>query len=64
MAVKRIRPALDVEAYCEAAARLSVLALALADTVKEVDINPVKLLPEGCLGLDALIVCHPGPVRR
>jgi len=58
----RGRPALDVEAYCEAAARLSVLALALADAVKEIDINPVKLLPEGCLGLDALIVCHQDPV--
>lgn len=48
-------PPVDVLAFCEAAAILSVIAIGFADLVKEVDINPVKVLERGCLGLDALI---------
>lgn len=48
-------PPVDVPAFCEAAAILSVIAIEFADLVKEVDINPVKVLERGCLGLDALI---------
>ena len=49
-------PKVDVNSYCEAAARLSEIALILADTVSEVDINPIKLSVDGCVGLDALMV--------
>jgi acyl-CoA synthetase (NDP forming) len=52
----RGRPALSVERYCELAARLSVMALVLEDCLEEVDINPVRLGVEDCLGLDALVV--------
>ena len=52
----RGRRALDVEAFCESASRLSLLAVELADCIAEVDINPVHLMVEGCTGLDALIV--------
>jgi len=48
--------AADVNSYCEAAARLSEIALVLADTVIEVDINPIKLSADECVGLDALMV--------
>ena len=48
-------PPVDIPAFCEAAAILSVIAIEFADLVKDVDINPVKVLERGCLGLDALI---------
>jgi hypothetical protein len=41
------------------ASRLSVLAVELADCVAEVDINPVRLMVDDCVGLDALVV-RPG----
>jgi acyl-CoA synthetase (NDP forming) len=47
----------DIDSYCEMAARLSSLVYALRDVVREVDINPVKVGPWGALGLDALVVC-------
>ena len=47
--------AVDIQAYAEAAARLSVLALEFADLIAEIDINPVKVMASGCLGLDALL---------
>lgn len=48
--------AVDIQAYAEAAARLSVLALEFADLIAEIDINPVKVMNSGCLGLDALLL--------
>lgn len=47
---------LSIEHYCECAARLSIMAIALGDCVAEVDINPLRLTENGCLGLDALVV--------
>ena len=49
-------PPVDVPAYCEAAATLSVIAVKFADLITEVDINPVKVLEQGCVGLDALVI--------
>ena len=49
-------PALDIDAFCAMAARLSAVAVAFSDSVREVDINPVRVLQEGCIGLDALVV--------
>lgn len=46
----------DVDSYCEAAARLSEIAVAFSDTLVEVDINPIMLTADGCVGLDALMV--------
>ncbi len=48
--------AMQVEAYCDAAAKLSAVAVAFAQQIKEIDINPLKLTANGCVGLDALIV--------
>ena len=47
----------DIGAFCEMAARLSALVVALGDEIVEVDINPVKLGAWGVVGLDALVVC-------
>jgi len=52
----RGRPALAIDRFCEVASRLSVLAVALSDCIAEVDINPVRLLVDDCIGLDALVV--------
>ena len=52
----RGRPGLAIDQYCDMASRLSVLAVALADCISEVDINPVSLMVDDCIGLDALIV--------
>lgn len=52
----RGREALAVDAFCAMASRLSLLAIELADRVAEVDINPVRLMVDNCIGLDALVV--------
>ena len=35
---------------------MSAIALAFADNVVEIDINPIQLNTKGCIGLDALVV--------
>ncbi|NCF16659.1 MAG: hypothetical protein GWP63_00330 [Haliea sp.] len=55
----RGQPQLALERFCEMAARLSVMAVTLADHLVEVDINPVRLMEDDCVGLDALVVPHP-----
>ena len=52
-------PAVDINAFCEAAAILSAIAVEFTDLVTEVDINPIKVLEQGCLGLDALVIRRP-----
>ena len=52
----RGRPGLAIDQYCDMASHLSVLAVALANCIAEVDINPVRLMVDECIGLDALIV--------
>jgi hypothetical protein len=54
----RDRPAVDVAAFCEAAADFSVMAAALGDVLDEIDINPVLVHPDGCVAVDALVVGH------
>ena len=54
----RGRPAVDISSFCKAAAIVSVLALEFKDQIKEIDINPFKLLAQGCIGLDVLVVMH------
>ena len=50
------RPAADIEAYCVAAERFSIMAAALGDVVSEIDVNPVIVQSEGCIAVDALVV--------
>jgi len=48
-------PAGDIEAFCAAAARMSLLAWTLADVIGEIDVNPLLVQSEGCVALDALV---------
>ena len=52
----RDRPPVDVDAFCEAAERFSLMAAALGDAIDEIDINPVIVHPAGCVAVDALVV--------
>ena len=52
----RGRAAVDIDAFCRAASLLSVIAVELKDIVAEIDINPMMVRVDGCLGLDALMV--------
>ncbi len=52
----RGRRALDIESFCIAAARFSAMLDALGAQVAEIDVNPVKVLANGCLALDGLMV--------
>ncbi len=56
-------PPADMGALAEALSRLSVLAAALGDVVREIDVNPVIAGPEGCVAVDALVVGR-GAARR
>jgi acyl-CoA synthetase (NDP forming) len=49
-------PAADLDAVCEAIARISEFAADFADDVEEIDVNPLLARPDGAVALDALIV--------
>ena len=49
-------PAADLDAVCDAIARISEFAADHADAVEEIDVNPLLARPDGALALDALIV--------
>jgi len=48
-----------VGAYCDAAARFSALVADLGDQIREIDLNPVIVHPDGCAIVDALVVPRP-----
>lgn len=52
---QRGRPAADLDAFCDLAARFSVV-VAQFDNVEEIDLNPVIVHESGCTIVDALIV--------
>jgi len=55
----RGRPAADVNSLAACLYALSDFAQAHADVLAEVDLNPIKALPHGCVVVDALIVAGP-----
>ncbi len=57
---KRGRPPADIGALTTTLARFSTLAADLVGLIQEIDINPLRAGPRGCVALDALIV----PVAR
>lgn len=57
-------PPCDLDALCEAAARFSVLATTLGPELREIDINPLIVTPEGCIAVDALIVPTHAPADQ
>ena len=52
----RGRPPANIEAAALAIARFSVLAAELADSIAELDVNPLIAGPEGVLAVDALVI--------
>jgi hypothetical protein len=53
----RGRPAADKAALVEVLMKVQRLALDLAGSVSELDINPLVVGPAGAVALDALVVC-------
>ncbi len=49
-------PAANIDAFAEAAANFSVLAATLGPHLDSFDVNPVLVLPSGCVAVDALAV--------
>ena len=49
-------PAADLDAVCDAIARISEFAADFADKVGEIDVNPLLARQDGAIALDALIV--------
>jgi acetate---CoA ligase (ADP-forming) len=46
----------DLNSMSDAISNLSLFAAAHADAIESIEINPIRVLPVGCIGLDALIV--------
>jgi acyl-CoA synthetase (NDP forming) len=60
----RDRPAVDIDAFCVAAERFSIMAEALGDVLNEIDINPFIVHPDGCIAVDALVVGRKAPALQ
>ena len=52
----RNRPAVDIDAFCIAAEKFSIMAAALGEVLDEVDVNPVIVHADGCIAVDALMI--------
>lgn len=52
----RVSPAVDIEGFCDTAARFSAAVHALRDVVSEMDVNPVIVSETGAVAVDALTV--------
>jgi hypothetical protein len=52
---QRGEPPADIGAFCDAAAKFSVMVHAMRDTLKEADVNPIIVHEAGCTVVDALI---------
>ncbi len=50
--------AVDVKSYCKMASKFSLFAVAMRNHICEIDVNPIILGKDICLGLDALVVIH------
>jgi acyl-CoA synthetase (NDP forming) len=52
---RRGRPPMAVDAFCQAAARFSVMVASLGEQLMEVDVNPMIVHSSGCIAVDALV---------
>jgi hypothetical protein len=57
LAGARGRSPVDIAELADCIERLSWLAVDLKDRIRELDINPLRVLPKGARVVDALIVC-------
>jgi acyl-CoA synthetase (NDP forming) len=60
----RGKPPLDIDALCSAITQVAAIAEDCGDVIQSIDINPLVVLADGCLALDAAIVLkgdHPSP---
>jgi succinyl-CoA synthetase beta subunit len=55
----RDKPPLDVDALCSAMVQLGQLAADCSGLVESIDVNPLVVMPKGCVALDAAIVLKP-----
>ena len=53
-------PACDIDAVCDAVARLAQIAGTLGERIAELDVNPLIAGPDGCVAVDALVVPRGG----
>jgi hypothetical protein len=54
----RGKEAVNVGSFCEMASQFSLFAIAMQNHICEIDVNPIILGRDICLGLDALMVVH------
>jgi acetyltransferase len=54
----RGKEAVNVGLFCEMASQFSLFAIAMQNQICEIDVNPIILGKDICLGLDALMVVH------
>lgn len=52
----RGKPGVDIDAFCDLAARFSAMAAALGDVIAEIDVNPLIVQEQGAVAVDALVV--------
>jgi acyl-CoA synthetase (NDP forming) len=52
----RGKPKVDINAFCEMAARFSSMVIALGEVLDEIDVNPVIVNESGCVAVDALVI--------
>jgi succinyl-CoA synthetase beta subunit len=60
----RGRPAAAVKAVADCLYALADFAVLNADHIAEIDLNPIKAGPDGCVVVDALIVCKDSGDQR
>lgn len=64
---QRGTPPADIDALCETVARFSVLAAEVNANIASIDVNPLLVLEDGCVAVDALVVPatpEPTPCQR
>ncbi|MDX1518136.1 MAG: acetate--CoA ligase family protein, partial [Woeseiaceae bacterium] len=49
-------PASNIDAFCVTAARFSAMVAKLADVIGEIDVNPIIVLPDRAVAVDALVI--------